>query len=149
VATTPPNPFHFSLPGSKVSSLPCTFSGANKMPERAVGGRGVLKAINGSELNVDLVVIDAATGKPVRSVLVCAHRTVELSRLTIGTYRILFDDGDDCFDFNKVLSFEEIELDNGIQYDKHTITLNPVPDGNVEGRRISRAEFLASIGAAM
>lgn len=84
------------------------------MPERAVGGRGVLKAINGSELNVDLVVIDAATRKPVRRVLVCAHRTVELSRLTVGTYRILFDDGDNCFDFNKVLSFEEMNSTTGL-----------------------------------
>jgi hypothetical protein len=152
-ATPPPNPFGphtkrlpkiHPITHNEGPVLPCAPSGTNTVPEGASGGHGKLKAENGSDLDVYLVVIDTATGNPVRTVSVCAHESVELTRLTEGTYRILFVSAAGYFDFNKNLSFEEIRVDNGIEYDKHTITLNPVLNGNVNVRRISRAEFVAA-----
>jgi hypothetical protein len=45
------------------------------------------------------------------------------------------------FEFGKLLSFKE---EGG--YEQHTITLNPVANGNVRRRSISEAEFHALIG---
>jgi hypothetical protein len=117
-----------------------------------------LEAVNGS--NDDAVVSVKVSGgrRRIRAVYVRKWETVEIKDLGPGDYDILFQTGMDYdrstrhfkqdasyFQFGKVLSFEEKRDREGIHYEKHTITLYPVLDGNVESRSLTDAEY-SSLG---
>jgi hypothetical protein len=73
-----------------------------------------------------------------------------MDHLSPGDYEIVFATGKDWdnqaerfnreasyFEFGRTLTFEQ----DASTYERHTITLNAVRDGNVPQRRISEAEF--------
>jgi hypothetical protein len=108
-------------------------------------------AINGTGLDACVIVLDSSTQKRVRKVYIKSQDSFTLGHLNPGNYSVLFATGIDWdnagehfnrnasyFEFGKVLSFKE---EGG--YEQHTITLNPVANGNVRRRSISEAEFHA------
>jgi hypothetical protein len=103
---------------------------------------------------VSIFVVDSNTQERVRKVYIKSQDSFTLGHLSPGNYNVLFATGIDWdntgehfnrnasyFEFGKVLSFEE----EGRSYEQHTITLNPVANGNVHARSISEAEFHALI----
>jgi hypothetical protein len=132
------------------NSLP---TGTRIIADQAATGRGELVAINGTGFDACVIVLDSNTQERVRKVYVKSQDSFTLGHLNPGDYKVLFATGIDWdnagehfnrsasyFEFGKVLSFEE---EGG--YERHTITLNPVADGNVHLRSISEAEFHALI----
>jgi hypothetical protein len=124
------------------------------MADQATTGRGELEAINGTGFDACVFVLDLNTQKRVRKVYIKSQDSFTLGHLNPGNYNVLFATGVDWdnagehfnrnasyFEFGKVLSFEE----EGRSYEQHTITLNPVANGNVHLRSISEAEFHALI----
>jgi hypothetical protein len=135
-------------PPRSAISLP---TGTRIIPDQAATGRGELVAINGTGLDACVIVLDSSTQKRVRKVYIKSQDSFTLGHLNPGNYSVLFATGIDWdnagehfnrnasyFEFGKVLSFKE---EGG--YEQHTITLNPVANGNVRRRSISEAEFHA------
>ena len=136
------------------NSLPTGTKCSASIPAQANSGRGELEAINGTGLDACVIVLDSNTQERVRMVYVKSQDSFTLGHLNPGNYNVLFATGVDWdntgehfnrnasyFEFGKVLSFEE----EGRSYEQHTITLNPVANGNVHLRSISEAEFHALI----
>jgi hypothetical protein len=127
-------------------------TGTRFMRDLATGGYGELKAINGTTLDACLVVMDANTQTRVRMLSIRAQDAYTLLQLHSGQYVVLFATGFDWdrseeeftqrasyYRFGKPLSFSETST----SYDKMTITLHTVPDGNVTRIPLSAAEFHA------
>jgi hypothetical protein len=136
-----PHPANFLPTGTKCSS---------SIAVQANSGSGELKAINGTAFDACVIVLDSSTQERVRMVYVKSQDSFTLDHLSPGNYNVLFATGTDWdntgehfnrnasyFEFGKVLSFEE----EGRSYERHTITLNPVANGNVHARSITEAEF--------
>lgn len=128
-------------------SLP---TGTRIIPDEATSGDGQLKAINNTHLDACVMVVDEASNKRVRELSVQSESSFLLDHLTPGSYRIVFATGWDWddraerfnrdasyFQFGETLDFKQDES----SYDRVTITLNVVPNGNVRRRRISEEEF--------
>jgi hypothetical protein len=137
-------------PPRSANSLP---TGTRIIADQAATGRGELVAINGTGFDACVIVLDSNTQQRVRKVYIKSQDSFTLGHLNPGNYRVLFATGIDWdntgehfnrnasyFEFGKTLSFKE---EGG--YEQHTITLNPVVDGNVHLRSISEAEFHALI----
>jgi hypothetical protein len=135
-----PPPYTISLP-----------TGTRIIPDQATTGRGELVAINGTGADACVIVLDSNTQERVRKVYIKSQDSFTLGHLNPGNYNVLFATGVDWdntgerfnrnasyFEFGKVLSFKE---EGG--YEQHTITLNPVANGNVRRRSISETEFHA------
>ena len=133
-------------------SLP---TGTRIIPDEATTGDGELEAINGTSLDSCVRVVDQKTGKRVREIFVEATSSFLMEHLDAGDYRIVFATGKDWdsqaerfnrnaryLEFGKTLEFKQ----DATSYERHTITLNPVPNGNVQSRAISEAEFHALSG---
>jgi hypothetical protein len=136
-------------PPRSAISLP---TGTRIIPDRANTGWGEIVAINGTGVDACVIVVDSNTRERVRKVYIKPQDSFTLGHLSPGNYNVLFATGIDWdntgehfnrsasyFEFGKALSFEE----EGRSYEKHTITLNPVPNGNVRARSLSEAEFHA------
>jgi hypothetical protein len=126
-------------------------TGTRIIPDQATTGRGELVAINGTGVDACVIVVDSDKEERVREVHIKSQDSFTLGHLNPGNYKVLFATGIDWdntsehfnrnasyFEFGKVLSFKE---EGG--YEEHTITLNPVANGNVRRRSISEAEFHA------
>jgi hypothetical protein len=149
------------VPKAETAGVQETQRSANSLPtgtrithDQATAGRGELEAINGTRFDACVIVLDSNTQERVRKVYIKSQDSFVLGHLNPGNYSVLFATGVDWddtgehfnrnasyFEFGKVLSFEE----EGRSYERHTITLNPVADGNVHPRSISEAEFHALI----
>jgi hypothetical protein len=116
-------------------------------------GRGEPEAINGTNYDACVIVVDASTHERVRYVYIEANDSLTLRRLNPGEYEVVFTTGIDWdnvaerfnrdafyFDFDKELAFDESRRGNYLEYDHHSITLNPVVNGNVSARSISESE---------
>jgi hypothetical protein len=101
------------------------------------------------------MVVDTRTHKRVREISVQAESSFLMERLDPGEYDIVFATGRDWndqaekfnrdgsyFEFGKRLAFTQ----NSTTYERQTITLNPVRDGNVPRRPITEVEFHALSG---
>jgi hypothetical protein len=131
-------------------------TGTRLIEDRATSGHGELEAINGTRYDAFLIVVDASNEKRVREVSINAHDAYTLDRLDRGSYTILFATGfvwnklteefikeGSYYEFGKTLEFEETNEGNSIHYEHHTITLHPVPLGNVRSKSLTVAEFHA------
>ena len=120
-------------------------------------GRGLLSLVNGTGTDAVVLLFSSDTGTLARSVFIRKHQTARLARLSPDKYWVRVTVGDDwddhereflkCvdyFEFPHEYTFAETERDDGIEYDKLTLTLNEVPDGNVRKVRISRQAFWAN-----
>ena len=132
-------------------SLP---TGTRIIADQATGGNGVLKALNGTPFDACVIAVDAGTQIRVRQVYIKANDSATLDRIDQGNYRIVFATGLDWdraaekfsrgasyFEFGEILSFQEHSDSERLHYERYTITLNPVINGNVRPRPISEAEF--------
>jgi hypothetical protein len=151
----PPSARHEAAPKRDplpAHSLP---TGTRIIADQATSGSGELEAVNGTVFDACVIVVNPNTEERVRQRYIKAQDSFSLDHLDPGNYRVVFATGvdwDDArerfnrqasyFEFGKLLSFHE---DSG-SYERHTITLNPVPDGNVSARSISEAEFHALAG---
>ncbi len=144
-----PNVQEIPLPAN---SLP---TGTRLIADQATSGSGELESINGTQFDACVIVLNNETMKRVRKVYVKSQDSFMMGKLNPGNYKVIFAtciDWDNqgerfnressYFEFGKVLYFRE----DGNSYEKHTITLNPVSDGNVRARKISEAEFHALAG---
>jgi hypothetical protein len=167
------NPTEDILPTSedaRRSKIPVTTLPAKSLPTGSVcqledqdtSGLGELKATNGTQYDACVIVVDADARDRVRRVrdrYIKAGDSYILDRLEQGNYRVLFatgvgwDEGTEqfsrnasYFDFGKILSFNEYRESDQVHYGRHSITLNPVPNGNVRSKPLSATEFHALIG---
>jgi hypothetical protein len=136
------------------NSLP---TGTEIIADRAKSGRGELEAKNGSGYDACVIIVDADAREVVRRVrihYIKAYDSDTLRHLDPGDYKVLFATGIDWneaaerfnrdasyYEFGNVISFRESRDLEKLHYDHFSITLNPVPDGNVRSRHISEAEF--------
>jgi hypothetical protein len=163
VEPIPARPISKQVPKADTDGIQETPHSANSLPtgtriidDQATTGSGELEAINGIGFDacVYVFVLDSNTQKLVRKVYIKSQDSFTLGHLSPGNYKVLFGTGIDWdntgdrfnrnasyFEFGKVLSFKE----EGSSYEQHTITLNPVANGNVHARSISEAEFHALI----
>jgi DNA-directed RNA polymerase subunit RPC12/RpoP len=129
-----------------------TPTGTRFMKDLATGGYGELKAINGTAFDACLIVMDGETQTRVRMLSIRAQDAYTLLQLHGGQYVVLFatgldwDSSEEEFTqhasytrFGKPLWFSETST----SYDKVTITLHTVPDGNVTPIPLSAAQFHA------
>jgi len=136
---------------------------ANSLPtgtplgvERYNTGKGKLTISNGTSEDAVVAVVVSGTDRLARKVYIVARSQYTLDSFSEGAYRVLFSSGTDwdaqlnAFvrnasyqEFGKTLFFSEKQLDDGIEYSHHSITLNAVPDGNVPRVDIDAAKFRA------
>jgi hypothetical protein len=121
-------------------------------------GRGKITISNGTSEDAVVAVVVSSTGKLARKVYIAAASQYSLDKFSEGSYRVLFSLGKDWDpeaevfkqdasyqEFGKILFFSEKELEDGVEYSHHTITLNPVPDGNVPRVDVDAAKFRAAL----
>jgi hypothetical protein len=133
-------------------SLP---TGTRIIADRATTGDGQLEAINGTPSDACVMVVDPRTQRRVREISVQAESSFLLEHLDARDYEIVFATGKDWdsqaerftrdasyFEFGKTLEFRQ----DATTYQRQTITLNAVRDGNVPRRSITEAEFHALSG---
>jgi hypothetical protein len=138
------------------NSLP---TGTRIIPDEANSGSGELEAVNDTPHDACVIVIDVDTHARVRKVFIKAQDSYSLDHLAQGNYKVLFATGVDWdnvgerfnrsasyFEFGKLLSFQERSDSQYLHYERHSITLNAVPEGNVRPKPISEAEFHALSG---
>jgi hypothetical protein len=146
------NPIRIRRTEPPAISLP---TGTRIIADQATAGRGELEAINGTRFDAVVIVIHSNTQERIRKVYIRSQDSFTLEHLNPGDYQILFATGADWnnseehfnrnasyFEFGKILSFHE----EGNSYEEHSITLNPVVNGNVRAKSISEAEFHALVG---
>jgi hypothetical protein len=134
-------------------------NGDRIIPDGATTGHGQLEAVNGTDHDAYVLVVDVATDLQVRWILIRRGLRVTLDHLDPGNYRVVFSTGldwnqtarkfnsnADYFQMGKDLSFEETRNAEGTRYDHHSITLYPVPDGNIRMIHLSEAQFRALSG---
>jgi hypothetical protein len=154
----PPNSPPVEDPPSPPSSEPPTVAstppgispptGTNLIPEAAHSGKGELVAVNGSNFDAVLVVVRTNTHRPVREVAIRAQGTATLRHLSQGRYSIYFCNSG-CFEFGNDVWYSETQTEDGTQYSQYTITLTPVPNGNVNSKPISKEEFEMATGVTL
>jgi hypothetical protein len=138
------------------SSLP---TGTRIIADQANSGSGELETVNGTGHDACVILMDVDTALRVRKVYIKAQDSYSLDHLTQGNYRVLFTTGvdwDDAgerfnrnasyFEFGKILSYREHSDSEYLHFDRHSITLNAVPHGNVHPKPITEAEFHALSG---
>jgi predicted Zn finger-like uncharacterized protein len=131
-------------------------NGTTLMTEGAIGGRGELEAVNGTQYDACVLLIEKFAERRVRFFFVRSKSSAKTLQLAPGEYRILFATGRSWnrgqqkftkeaqyFEFDRTLTFEEKQVEGGFVYSQQTVTLNAVPDGNARTRSISEAEFLS------
>jgi hypothetical protein len=154
----PPNPPPVEDPPSSPNSEPPTVTskppqispptGTNLIPEAAQSGKGELVAVDGSNFDAVLVVVRTNTHRPVREVAIRSQETATLRHLSQGRYSIYFCNSG-CFEFGKDVWYSETQTEDGTQYSQYTITLTPVPNGNVNSKPISKEEFEMATGVTL
>ena len=146
-STKPPKPEKLR----PANSLP---TGTRLIKDRNTEGHGELEAINGTNRDACLIVVDAYSHLRVRKVYIRAQDTLTLDRLNRGQYTILFATGVDWndraeefnreasyFEFGKRLDFEETRDSRGVHYGHHSITLHTVPAGNIHDKSLTKEQF--------
>jgi hypothetical protein len=117
-------------------------------------GSGILILKNGNDEDAVVRVIEQSTQRTCRWVYVSAERSVTLSSVDSGEYLLVFTTGTDWDDeetrfrqhatyqkMDRGIKFKEETTEAGTHYERHTVTLNPDPRGNIGIRQISEAEF--------
>ena len=128
-------------------------------PDSGALGHGELVFRNGNPLDAAVRVLDSRSDATIRWVYVGAGGDLKLDRIPPGSYIVLVALGLD-WDYgsmrfrkravykrvDKLLAFDESETTEGIEYGRHTLTLNAVTNGNTPYHEISEAEFYRGLG---
>jgi hypothetical protein len=131
-------------------------NGTTLMTEGAIGGHGELEAVNGTQYDACVLLIDKYSARWVRFFYVRSKSSHATQQLAPGEYRILFATGSrwngwqkkftkdaQYFEFDRTIVFEEKIVDSRLLYARQVVTLNAVPDGNARARSITEAEFMS------
>lgn len=125
--------------------------------ERDIGtqGHGKLTTENGTDEDAVVRLSDVATDQTICWFFVQAHSSFTMPRIPQGVYRLAFTTGlnwiesEETFksdplysEFERNFEFDEQRDSERVQYHSVSVTLNPVPLGNVRTRPITREEFL-------
>jgi hypothetical protein len=118
-------------------------------------GHGKLTVENGTDEDAVVRLSDAATDQTVRWFFVRAHTSAHLAHIPQGTDRLTFTTGlnwiesEDTFswhpsysEFERAFTYIEERDSEEVQYHSISVTLHPVPSGNVKTKAISREAFL-------
>jgi hypothetical protein len=129
-------------------------TGTQIIPDLATSGNGILVAKNGTSLDAYVMVVSLNGQRRVREHSIQANDSDTLDHLDPGSYRVVFATGLDWdsknerykqyasyFEFGSILDFHEYKDSEKIHYERHTITLYPVLNGNVKARHLSETEF--------
>lgn len=126
-------------------SLP---SGTRLAPDLG-GGYGRLTADNGRDEDAVVRLSDAVTDQTIRYVFVQAHSSVHVDHIPQGTYRLAYTTGLNWIESEDTFSWhaDYHECERIFEYRPYkatsiTVTLHPVPFGNLRTKRITREEFL-------
>ena len=133
-------------------------TGARVKKDRGVSGLGRLKIKNGTDYDAAVRVVADASGVTARFVYIRAGEECTLDGIEPGAYQIRWASGNDwvraCRRFLREAGYSEADraLSFSVKVDSegreisatgHSITLNPVPYGNLGKRGIDRERFLA------
>ena len=121
--------------------------------QRFRNGHGELTIENNSSFDA-VVKVRSASGKAIRMIYIRSNDNTTLREFDEGTYRVLFTTGQDWddearlfttsatyFEFGKYINFREEQQADGTSYVHHTISLDTVPDGQVEKLSSSKHDF--------
>ncbi len=138
-------------------SLP---TGTRIVPDSGALGHGELVFRNGNPLDAAVRVLDSRSDATIRWVYVGAGGDLKLDRIPPGSYIVLVALGLD-WDYgsmrfrkravykrvDKLLAFDESETTEGIEYGRHTLTLNAVTNGNTPATtKLARLNSIAGLG---
>jgi hypothetical protein len=148
-----------SSPKDAASERPASYNslptGTRLQKDLGATGRGELGVENGTSEDAVVRLSLYGTGQTVRWFFVQAHSSAHIGEIQQGTYRLTYTTGlnwieaDDAFswnpsynEFERTIDFREESDSGGVKYHAITVTLNPVPSGNVRTKRITRDEFM-------
>jgi hypothetical protein len=130
-------------------------SGSPTCNESKFEGRGVLNIENGTGEDAVLRLFDSDTNEVIRCPFVKAKDSAHVEEIPSGTYMLRYSSGLDWEDarqvflwdpsysqFEKQLTYVELQTGKEVQYKEIQVTLHPVVGGNVRTTHISREEFL-------
>ncbi len=127
-------------------------------------GLGKLAIKNGLDVDAVVQLCNVASRKRIRWFFMKAQSSQEEEHIPEGKYWITFMTGlnwqqnrDDpelgifswhpaYFQFDRALDYREQSSTTGTEYHSITVTLHPVPNGNIRKKTISRKEFLNGFG---
>jgi hypothetical protein len=134
---------------AEVISLP---NGARIQPDIGLTGEGTLTVDNGTTDDATVKLVGTNTEDTFRYAYIRGGNKLTLTRIEPGIYHLMFSlgtnwTGDDftCSpsysQFEKELVYSESVVGNKHGFDKISVTLHQVPEGNAKTRTISRSEF--------
>jgi hypothetical protein len=134
------------------NSLP---TGARIENDIGTDGNGKLAVENGTNEDAVVRLSQLTTAQTLRWFFVKAHRSAHVARIPEGSYRLAFTTGlnwvesEDAFswhpsyaEFERTFEYREQRDTERVQYKSISVTLHPVPYGNVRTKPITRDEFL-------
>lgn len=140
------------------NSLP---TGARIEHDVGTDGNGKLAVENGTNEDAVVRLSQLATAQTLRWFFVQAHRSAHVARIPDGSYRLAFTTGlnwvesEDTFswhpsyaEFERTFEYREQRDSERVQYKSISVTLHPVPYGNVRTKPITRDEFLRAARGA-
>jgi hypothetical protein len=127
-------------------------NGARLEPDVGLTGEGTLTVDNGTSDDATVELVNINTDESSRYAYIQAHRKLTLKGIEAGAYHLMFSSGtnwagDDftCSpsysEFEKELVYAESVVGNRHRFHEMSVTLHTVPQGNVEIKTISRADF--------
>jgi len=143
-----------------IRRLPC---GTRISDEPAHKGLGRLKVENGTSLDAVVRLARSDDNQAAIWFYVCSNATTTIDKIEPGTYDLTYTMGldwdDDANEFvqqasynifeRQVTYFERTDTGNSTVYKSVSVTLQPVPSGNVRTRTISRKDFLKGLQAKL
>ena len=133
-------------------SLP---TGTRIREDNDTSGHGELTVENGTDEDAVVRLYDLHTDQTERWFFVKANTSAHVGQIPAGVFKLAFTTGlnwveaNDSFtwhpsydEFERTFNFLEERNSEGIRYHEISVTLNPVPLGNVHTKAITRDEFL-------
>lgn len=133
-------------------------NGSRLSPDLFTSGHGLLTVVNGTGADAVVNLVVSSTNETARSVYIRSGTSFTLEHIGPRAYRVIFSTGSNWdekqqsflqypayYEFGKILFFSEESKGNSLLYSHFTITLNPVPDGDVPQVNIDASKFHASM----
>lgn len=140
-----------SSPSRAPVSLP---NGTNLIPPQDLQGHGNLTVNNGTPRDAVVKLIDSVSGETIRFVYIQANHDTTIKNIRPCTCKFKFSTGTDWdkktrkflqnpsfSQFDEPLTFKEIKVEGGVEWQNYKVTLHPVPAGNAQTTRISERDF--------
>jgi hypothetical protein len=138
---------------TEYNSLP---TGTRIQEDIGTGGHGELTVENGTAEDAVVRLSDVAADQTMRWFFVQTHSSAHVPGIPQGSYRLTYTTGIDWIEsedsfrwhpsysqFERAFDYSENRDSEGVQYKTISVTLQPVPSGNVRTRAITREQFLS------